>query len=244
MYFDHLFYVWFEQVWSLRWLKMQLWVNDKYKIAKISQRAERGGCQTIAWQIYFIRQRRGDAEMEPDLTMGKYQITTLRLWWTMTALSADCDWDGLWFSTGSGGKQLKAEIISKTIRTRDCGQMVTVKQADRNSEYSVSRICLLFCWSFKSMLICDWTLITMIQRNLCMWLWIAITYKKNWRHAKKSIGSNYQAHSFMGKKSLKKGRAVPKNWKIYTNKIHSKVCYKKRRQIQISKFICIEYICD
>ena len=82
-----LFYIWFEHVWSLRWLKMPLWVNDKYRIAKISQRAEReGGCQTIAWQIYFIRQRRGDAEMEPDLTMGKYQITTLRLWWTMTAL--------------------------------------------------------------------------------------------------------------------------------------------------------------
>ena len=28
-------------------------------------------------------------------------------------------------------KQLKAEIVSKTIRTRDCGQIVTVKQTDQ-----------------------------------------------------------------------------------------------------------------
>ena len=56
--------------------------------------------------------------------------------------------------------------------------------------------------------------------------------------------------SVVGKKSLKKGQlnvqrmGITQKLKMYTNKIHLKVCYKKRRQIQISKLICIEYICD
>ena len=102
-------------------------------------RARRETCQTIGWQIYFTSEtetgRRGDAES------GK--IANHRRWWTMMdndSFVGDCHWDGLWFSTGSGGKLLKAEIISKTIRTRDCGQMVvTVKRTDREFEIRCQR---------------------------------------------------------------------------------------------------------
>ena len=140
---------WTWEVWSLRWLTMQLWVNDKYRIAKISQSRERGVPNHCLTDL-FHQTETGRCRNGARSDNGKIPNYHPAVMMDNDSFGGDCDWDGLWFSTGSGGKQLKAEIISKTIRTRDCGQMVTVKQADRNSEYSVSRICLLVCWNFKS----------------------------------------------------------------------------------------------
>ena len=94
-------------------------------------RARRETCQTIGWQIYFTSEtetgRRGGCRIwenskSPALVDndGQWQL---------------CWWLPLGRSLIFHRKQLKAEIISKTIRTRDCGQMVvTVKQTDREFE--------------------------------------------------------------------------------------------------------------
>lgn len=96
-------------------------------------RARRETCQTIGWQIYFTSEtetgRRGDAES------GK--IANHRRWWTMMdydSFVGDCHWDGLWFSTGSGGKLLKAEIISKTIK-----HQIAVRRSQSNRQIGGKR---------------------------------------------------------------------------------------------------------
>ena len=49
-------------------------------------------------------------------------------------VAGDSDWDGLWFSAGSGGKQLKAEIISKTIK-----HQIAVRRSQSNRQIGGKR---------------------------------------------------------------------------------------------------------